>query len=315
MFEHVPQGIGYPLFITAILGFAICIFRTVRELIRRSRTVRSLFLIPILPLIFFATIDFFTQMHFARYAVIVLPFFMLGAAVFVDALANFLQGVSFAKDTPFKAKIIFIFFAIILILPTFFRTIKFDYLLTRPDTRTLAKQWFEQFIPSGSKVLVQSTLRPEHPSSFNIPLSLDIKSIDSRIKDAEERNLDALYLRALKQASQGRIGYDIVATTQAGAVMDIFTGKLTRIKDVSYYTDNRIEYIVLTSWAQEKISPEFGKSFTKHYRLIKEFRPTYELMSDPHLVRVDYSVLDSVDVFRSGAIFGPVISIYQLRKE
>src|SRR3989344_4426392 len=27
MFEHIPQGIGYPLFIAAILGFAICIFR------------------------------------------------------------------------------------------------------------------------------------------------------------------------------------------------------------------------------------------------------------------------------------------------
>ena len=58
---------------------------------------------------------------------------------------------------------------------------------------------------------------------------------------------------------------------------------------------------------------EFEKSLYAHYRLIKEFEPTYRFSTDPHLVRVDYAAIDKVDVFRKDVIFGPVISIYQLK--
>ncbi len=301
LFEHIPQGIGYPLFFSAIVGFIICLLRGIRRVKRGSQKVY--FFILLLPIIFFMTIDVVTQMHFARYAVLILPFFMLAAAIFLDSLSR-------------KLKIrnaLLIIFAVVLILPTFFRTVQFDNLLTKPDTRTLAKAWFEQTVPSGSKVLVESTLKPEHPSSFNVSLALDEKSIDKRIQEAEKRGLEALYLRSLKQANKEKIGYDIVATTQVGAIRDIFTDKLTRIKDVSYYVDSGVAYIVLTSWVQEKMSKEFEKSLHKHYRLIQEFRPTYDFQIDPHLVRVDYAALDRVDILRTDVVFGPVISIYQLQ--
>lgn len=341
LFEHVPQGIGYPLYFAAIAGFIICIFkgltavsRIVREQKFFSPTSSRLtsgfagqcarnssstsfrvkhsssknfihplnyLLIPLLPFIFFITIGSFTQMHFARYAVMLLPFYMLAAAIFLDSLSR-------------KLKIrnaLLVIFAVVLTLPTLFRAVQFDILLTKPDIRAFAKEWFEQTVPSGSKVLVESTLRPENPSSFNISLVLDGKGIAKRIKDAEKIGQEALYLRALEQANQGKVGYDIVATTQVGARMDIFTGELTRIKDVGYYIDSGIEYIVLTSWVQEKMNQEFEKSLNNHYQLIKEFKPTYRFFTDPHLVRVDYAALDKVDIFRKDVVFGPVIRIYK----
>lgn len=291
MFEHIPQGIGYPLFAAAALGFIICLFRGVSN-------VRYLF-VPLLPIIFFITIDFFTQMHFARYAVVVLPYFMLGAAVFVDTVA---------KKLKLKKSIFFI--ALIIVYPTLIRAIQFDFLITRPDTRIFAKEWFEKNIHQGSKVLIESTSKPEHPGI--VPLNLDINGFNKRIRDAEKIGQEALYLHALKQIDQDKIGYDIVATTRAEEVVDVVTNKIILIKDISYYVRDGVEYIILCGWMYGK-SMEFKKSFDQNYHLIKVFRPTYEFRDDPHRDIVDYAALDRVNIFRRDMIFGPAISIYKLR--
>lgn len=298
VFEHLPQGMGYPLYLIGLLGLTYCGWC--------AKNDNKYLFISLLPLIFFITIDTLTALHFARYVVLLLPFFMLAAAIFVDSLLKFMNNHS---------RIIYLSLVIVLIFPSAFRVVKFNTVLTQPDTRTLAKEWFEQTVPNGSKVLVESTLKPEIPSSFNMSLMLDEESVDKRIHDAEAIGQEGLYLRALKQVNQGKIGYDIVATTQVGAKTDIFTDELTRIKDVSYYLESRVSYIVLTSWVQEKMSQEFSESLNTHYRLIQEFRPTYEFKVDPHLVRMDYEALDKVNIFQKDLVFGPVIRIYELKLE
>lgn len=297
MFEHIPQGIGYLFFTAAVVGFGICLLRARKE--------NQYVFIPLLPFIFFVSVDLWTKMHFARYAMITLPFFALSAAVFVDAVS---RAVGPQKRVVFVVGISFL-----LILQSIIRIVKFDLLLTRTDTRSEAKQWIEKHIKSGSKILVESTLRPEYPSNLNVPLILDEKSVNTRIKDAKKRGLKAMYLRSLKNARRGKIGYDIVATTQVGAKMDIFTDEHTRIKDVGYYVDTGVEYIALTSWVQEKMSSELEKSLHEYYQLIKEFRPTSTFKTDPHFIQMDYEALDKVDIFRKDAVFGPAISIYQLK--
>lgn len=295
MFEHIPDGIGYPLFISSIIGFAVSFWR--------AKSKKSYLFIPFLPILFFVAIDRLTQLHFARYSVMLLPFFMLAAAIFLDSVA----------EKTMKPKAFLVVLAIILVFPTMFRTIQFDSLLAKPDTRTLAKAWFERTIPVGSKVLVESTIKPEYPSILNVALNLDEKSINKRIKDAVKRGLEASYLKSLVKANKNKIGYTIVATTQVGGKVDIFTDEFTYLKNIDYYIDSGVEYIVLTSWIQEKMKPEFAKSLYKNYQLIKEFRPTYEFVTDPHLIKMDYEALDKVDIFRNNVVFGPVIKVYKIR--
>ncbi len=300
MFDHIPQGIGYIFFIAAFLGFGICMMRGRRE--------RQYLLIPLVPITFFLTVDLWTKMHFARYAMVTLPFFALGGAVFLDFVGSKIKNER-------KRNILLAVLAIMLIFPSFLRTVKFDSLLTKPDTRIIAKEWFESTIPASSKVLVESTLKPEYQSNLNVSLNLDEKSINKRIGDAERRGLKGSYVKSLLRANKGRIGYDIVATTQVGAKRDIFTDEETRLKNSDYYLDSRITYIVLTSWVQEKMKSEFEKSLYEHYQKIREFRPTYEFKTDPHFIKMDYEALDKVDIFRKDLIFGPTISIYQLRHD
>ena len=300
MFEHIPQGIGYPLFISSIIGFAVSFWR--------AKSKKSYLFIPLLPILFFVTIDFFTKMHFARYAVITLPFFALSGAIFLDFAVGIIKNEKIHK-------ILLVVLAALLIAPSFLRTVKFDSLLTKADTRTMAKEWFEDTIDASSKVLVESMAKPEHPSNLNLTLTLDQKSIDERISQARERGLEALYLKSLKIANKDKIGYDIIATTQVAAKVDIFTDELTYLKNIDFYVNSGVEYIVLTSWVQEKMKPEFEKSLHQNYQLIKEFRPTYEFTTDPHLIKVDYANLDRVDIFRKGVVFGPVIRIYKLKDD
>lgn len=297
MFEHIPLGIGYPIFIAAIAGFTLCLLKT--------KTKKQFIFIPLLPLLFFISIDRLTSMHFARYAVMLLPYFILSAAIVIDFLVSKMK----------YSGVLTIVLVIVFIAPSFIRIVQFNSLLIISDTRTLAKEWFEQVVPPGSKVLVESTVKPEYPSNLNVSLALDGKSVEKRIREAENREQEALYLRALREANRDKIGYDVIATTHVWGVTDENTDEFTRLQNVNYYVDNSVSYIVLTGWVQEPMSPEFEFSLNTYYTLVKEFKPTYEFKYDPHLIRMDYATLDNVNIFRTDLVFGPTISVYKLKSQ
>lgn len=298
--QHIPQGLGWPLFLVGVAGFLICLWRG-------HKGDRKYFLIPLLPIIFLVSIDFWTKFHFARYALMTLPFFVLSASVFLDEVANRLK-------TRVARRVFLTIAVTILVFQPFLRIIKFDYLLTRPDTRPEAKEWIEENILAGSKILVESTIRPEQPSNLNVALNLNIESIDKRISAAESYGYPATYLKHLRTVNLGEIGYDIIVTPRIDYQYDIINSQAVRLENIDYYLKDDVEYLVLTSWARRpRLEREFKQSIASHYSFVKEFRPNPQFPVDPHFIQVDFQELDNVSIFDKNLVFGPKISIYKLR--
>lgn len=300
--EHVPQGLGWPLFLFGVFGFIVCIW-----IWRKDKRKKQYLLIPVFPIIFFISLDFWTKFHFARYAVSVLPFFALGAAILVVFLGHIIK-------EPKVRSVFLILGSVLLILPSFIRTIKFNKLITSSDTREVSLNWVLQNVEESSKILVESTVRPEYPSNLATPLPLSKDAIEKRIIEAEKRGQEALFLKSLKTAKEGNLGYDIVATPRVDYKLDILEGSGKIVNDTAYLKEKGINYLVLSSWAiKPDISEEFLKSLAEKYEKVADFKPTYEFPDDPHFIRVDFAVLDSVDPFQEGLIFGPNIEIYQIK--
>ncbi len=198
--------------------------------------------------------------------------------------------------------------------PSILRSIKFNTIIIKPDTRLQSKVWIEKTIPSGSKILVESMVRPEYPANINTPLYLNSVSIDRYIQEALGSGYPGTYLHALKKATSGRVGYDLVATSRIDVAKDLIADTQSIVTTADYWKVEKVDYLILSSWhVKPDASNDFQKTLKANYELIQEFRPNPEFPDDPHFVQLDYSVLDSIDVFRKDPIFGPIIQIYRIK--
>jgi 4-amino-4-deoxy-L-arabinose transferase-like glycosyltransferase len=132
-FHHLKhslfQGLGMPLFVLSLIGlfYSLC------------KLSRKLIVFISFPLVFFLTIVNFSQPH-ARYVLPLIPFLMILAAWF-------LESTLFKEGMPsLKAKILITAVSIMVVLPSGIKSVYSDYLFSRKDTRTLAKEWIEDKI-------------------------------------------------------------------------------------------------------------------------------------------------------------------------
>jgi hypothetical protein len=130
---------------------AILLSLGVIGLVRRAilgvarREVASILLIAF-PLIYFIVMGS-TQHYFARYALPLIPFIMVGAAEIVIVVHDWLV----AKNRSLAWGITALLVAAALVTPLL-NCIQHDILLTQTDTRTIAKDWIEANIPAGAKI-------------------------------------------------------------------------------------------------------------------------------------------------------------------
>lgn len=109
---------------------------------------RMIFLLLAFPAAYFVVMGA-TRHYFARYALPLVPF----AAVFAADAIVWLTDRLAQRSRPLASAVatVLVFAAIIQPLAA---SIRHDILLTRTDTRTLAKVWIEQNIPEGAKIAV-----------------------------------------------------------------------------------------------------------------------------------------------------------------
>jgi len=297
---HIPQGLGIGLFVLAVIGFMISV-------VRAKRNHQYLF-VPMLPIIFLTTIDFWQKYHNARYALLILPFFTLATGICLDLIF-----IRFRKK---PLQIVFMTVAIIsLSWTSFMRTVKFNTMLKKPDTRTIGKQWIEKNIPAGAKILIESMVRPEYPANINVPLTLSSARIDDYIKQAQFSGYPATYLSALKTAISDSVGYDLVATPRVDLVKDLMTDVSTPLTSAAYWVTQKVDYLVISGWhVKPDVSVNFQKTIDENYLLLKEFQPFPQFSHDPHFVQMDYQALDSIDIKSEKLVFGPSIFIYKSKR-
>jgi hypothetical protein len=135
LLHALPQAVGTPLLLAAGVGLAVWL--------RRPRPEHAVVLA--FPLPYLAIIGTWGS-RFERYAVPLLPFVCLLAAVGLAALTR-RRG---RRVVPILAAA-----AVLIASPVLARVLYYEMLLRRPDSREVAGQWIESNIPAGSSVAME----------------------------------------------------------------------------------------------------------------------------------------------------------------
>lgn len=130
-------GVGWPLLAAGIAGLLGLALRD-----RRRATLAGAF-----PLIYFAAIGS-GRATFARYAVPLVPFLCLGAAVTTAQTADRIARAFRIRRVGFVAAAL----ATALILPSAASVLRFDAILARPDSRLLAGAWIVERAAEASSI-------------------------------------------------------------------------------------------------------------------------------------------------------------------
>jgi hypothetical protein len=135
-------GIGPVMLVLAALGLAR---RTL--MVFKTRDISSLVLIAF-PISYFLIMGA-TRHYFARYALPLVPFAaVLSADVIIATITRWQPG----RERLVVGAAIGI--VVISIIPPLINSLQHDVLLSRTDTRTIAKQWIEANIPAGAKIAI-----------------------------------------------------------------------------------------------------------------------------------------------------------------
>lgn len=161
-------------------------------------------------------------LYFPRYALpVIVVLTLLAARTLSDALGT-LSRYRYMAAVPAVA---------VLIAWPLYQAASSSRMLTRTDTRTLARQWFDAEVPAGSKVLVEGG--KISASRLSVPLTDSIGSLEKRIeywKDVEPRQ--AKYLDIRRAAHDGG-GYDLNLV------------KISTIAPFEHFVASGVEYFVV----------------------------------------------------------------------
>lgn len=128
-------GLGIPLLFFSLMAVLYAVWK--------HRGPDLILLAFILPVFVYLSLQ---QTYFGRFLLPIIPPLMVLAA---SALTDLWVGLKL----PTAAKTLVTAGLLVLIaLPTLSASLRFDYLLTRKDTRTLAKEWIETNLPAGSAI-------------------------------------------------------------------------------------------------------------------------------------------------------------------
>jgi hypothetical protein len=141
--KTLAYGLGPAMLVLAMMGLGWRIFRVIRGRDRIS------LLIIAFPLFYFIAMGA-TRHYFARYTLPLVPFMALFAAEAVMILADRMKARQGAKWAWGITALV----TSVAIVQPLAASIRHNVLLTRTDTRTLAKVWIEQNIPQGARIAV-----------------------------------------------------------------------------------------------------------------------------------------------------------------
>jgi len=192
----LEQGLGYILSALVVAGFFLM----------ARRNVRSLALWAAFPLMFLAFVSY--TFFAGRYLNPILPCLAAAAGLAVEA-----AGARFGM----KAAAVL---ALTAALQPLFYALQVDRLFASEDTRTLARDWALQNLPSGSTVALQSysVPLPQSEESFRESLEAneDVSELDRkgkyahllRVAEGEEKSFRLIFLGKGEELNRIYVGYE-----------------------------------------------------------------------------------------------------------
>jgi 4-amino-4-deoxy-L-arabinose transferase-like glycosyltransferase len=108
------------------------------------------------PVLYFITLSL-SQGHFGRYLLPMLPFTVV---LMADAGWNVLPALirRTSQNSPRLMRLaqpIGLVALLAVLIPNLLNSVRFDWILTQADTRTLAKQWIESNLPAGTRIAIE----------------------------------------------------------------------------------------------------------------------------------------------------------------
>jgi hypothetical protein len=206
------------------------------------------------------------NLYFPRYSLpIIVVLSILGARLLAD-----LFGSATRWQLPIRVGAIVLFAGWPLV-----SSARFSHSLTQPDTRTLAKDWFEARVPDGSKVLIEGGKIAA--SRLTVPLADTSSSLSRRIeywKSVEPRQARFLQMR---QAVHGGGGYELELV------------RVATVRPLEEYLRSGVEYFVvrpetfLGSRKADSASATFMRNLRTHadVRMIARFEAANTLRQGP----------------------------------
>jgi len=179
-------------------------------------------------------------------------------------------------------------FAAVVAVPLFW-IVRDDYMLTKPDTRVVAKGWIEARVPSGAKILMDGM---RFRFVQGVPLTPDAATIERRLSGVESSELTlspqtlAMYREAAKRLTGPR--YDLHSTMYG-----------LEVESLDYYVAQCFDYVVISSFNEKRYDTEAARA--RYPQAAAFYR---EIRHDTRYHRV-YSV-DPVVWER----IGPTITVY-----
>jgi hypothetical protein len=176
-----------------------------------------------------------------------------------------------------------------------YKLIEQNYTWTQPDTRVIAKEWIEQNVPSGSKILMDGM---RYRFIQSPPLNPDESTVARRVEGAGEEGDDlsrgvsgrALELYAEAMARVQGPKYDLHSTVWGLAVQDL-----------THYVDECFDYVVTSSQiARIYIDTYEAEQYPDSARFYQE------LPKDPR-----FREIYSVEPVR-WQVQGPAITVYEV---
>jgi hypothetical protein len=119
------------------------------------------------------------KLYFARFALPALPALIVEASLALDVLLAWNAVVGVVAT-------------LLVALPTLVDTVRFDQIITRPDTRTLAREWIDSSLPPGSTLAVDAPpLGPALSTSrFEVSVANDWSLFDLTPADYRARGIE-----------------------------------------------------------------------------------------------------------------------------
>ena len=261
-------GLGIGLSVLAILGLA-------SAFLRKPRIATVLASYPVLLYLFMGE----QQMYFARFILPAIPPLLVLCAHAVDTIVEKMTLRYFRLNPAFLWFFLFGCAMLVSFQPSI-DSLRYDFLLSQSDTRTIAKEWIEQTIPQGAKIAMDWPHHTPFLSTAQRPEPNSLRTFD-------------------------------VQTIGGHGLSD---------HDLQYYKSQGFQYLIASSFIydipltdSEKNSQRktFYASLDRELTLMQEFKP-YQGDQGPSFI-FDEIYGPAVSLWQRERP-GPILKIYQLAK-
>lgn len=221
--KSMANNMGLPVFLCSVLSIAFL-----------KKQWKKFFLLLSFPLPFYLFMSNSKWFLGDRYLLPIYPFLSVLAATF--AISTFQR---------FKREWLATTGAILLIIIPALRIIPFELSLAKQNTRYWAKEWIEENIPIGSKILIDSG---RTINTYSPPISPNAENLIKMIRKIERLKEGITYDESGIADAGSSIYFKYLLSSLPAATYDLTsTERGQAVRSYPYYAENGFEYIITTN--------------------------------------------------------------------